>query len=152
MSQIGLDSNILLYLAGFWRVEGDKIKIVRTKEIVGKLRQSEDVFAPIQALGELFAVLRRNGKPAEFARTVVLEFSEGFGTANSSATTLAAALDLVVEHQLQFWDALIATAAAEAGCSLLLSEDMQDGFVVRGLTIVNPLKDAPHEKLARLLA
>lgn len=152
MSQIALDSNILLYLAGFWKVEADKTKIVRAKEILGKLRKTEDIFAPIQALGELFAVLLRNGKPVEFVRTVVLEFSEGFGTANSSATTLAAAMDLVVVHQLQFWDALIVTAAVEAGCSFLLSEDMQDGFVVRGLTIVNPLADKPHEKLARLLA
>lgn len=152
MSLIALDSNILLYLAGFWKVEADKPKIARAKEVVGKLRQTEDIVAPVQALGELFAVLRRNGKPVDYARSIVLEFSQGFGSASSSPATLVAALDLVVDHQLQFWDALIVTAAAEAGCSLLLSEDMQDGFVVRGLTIVNPLNDNLHVKLARLLA
>ncbi|MDV3256212.1 MAG: hypothetical protein LOX97_00170, partial [Sphingomonas sp.] len=62
-----------------------------------------------------------------------------------------AAADLSVDHKLQFWDALIVSAAADAGCAMLLSEDMQHGFVTRGLTIVNPLTDAPHPKLAALM-
>lgn len=152
MIQIALDSNILIYLAGLWRVEADRPKIARAKNVIGRLRQSHDVYAPVQALGEMFSVLRRNRNSAEFCRDVVLELSHGLGTATSSSTTLVGAFDLVVEHKLQFWDALIVTAAAEAECTMLLSEDMQDGFVVRGLTIVNPLKDDPHPKLARLLA
>jgi predicted nucleic acid-binding protein len=51
----------------------------------------------------------------------------------------------------QFWDAMILSAAADAGCTLLLSEDMQNGFVARGVTVVNPLADAPHPRLAGLL-
>ncbi len=35
---------------------------------------------------------------------------------------------------------------------MLLSEDMHHGFVYRNTTIVNPLLDRPHPKLARLLA
>ncbi|MET0251577.1 MAG: PIN domain-containing protein, partial [Novosphingobium sp.] len=108
--------------------------------------------APVQALGETFVVLRRSGIPASEARAVVIELAQGLATAGSSESTLNAALDLVAEHKLQFWDAMIVSAAAETGCSLLLSEDMQDGFVVRGLTIANPLTDRPHQKLARLLA
>jgi len=46
---------------------------------------------------------------------------------------------------------LIVTAAAEAGCTMLLSEDMQDGFVTRGLTVANPLRDTLHSKLAGLI-
>jgi predicted nucleic acid-binding protein len=33
----------------------------------------------------------------------------------------------------------------------LLSEDMQHGFVARGLTIVNPLDAAVHPKLRQLM-
>ena len=32
----------------------------------------------------------------------------------------------------------ILTAAVEMGCSVLLSEDLQDGHTVRGVTIRNP--------------
>jgi len=41
--------------------------------------------------------------------------------------------------------------ALDICCGLLLSEDMQDGFVHRGATVVNPLLDTPHPKLAVLL-
>ena len=54
------------------------------------------------------------------------------GSASDAATTLAA------DHGLTIWDAMILTVADEAGCRLLLSEDMQHGFTWRGVTIVNP--------------
>jgi predicted nucleic acid-binding protein len=47
---------------------------------------------------------------------------------------------------------MIVSAAADAGCALLLSEDMQHGFVARGLTVVNPLAETVHPKLAALVA
>jgi predicted nucleic acid-binding protein len=43
------------------------------------------------------------------------------------------------------------TAAVDAGCALLISEDMQDGFVTRGLTIVDPFASTLHPKLAAML-
>jgi predicted nucleic acid-binding protein len=39
-----------------------------------------------------------------------------------------------------FWDSLIVSAALDAGCSTLYSEDMQHGQVIDGrLTLLNPL-------------
>jgi predicted nucleic acid-binding protein len=37
-----------------------------------------------------------------------------------------------------FYDALILTAAIESGCRTLLTEDLQDGRIVQGITIRNP--------------
>ena len=42
------------------------------------------------------------------------------------------------ETGYSFYDTLILTAAIEMGCSSLLSEDLQGGRVVRGVTIRNP--------------
>ena len=42
-------------------------------------------------------------------------------------------------------------AAAEAGCRLLLSEDLQDGFTWSGVTVVNPFAEKKHELLAGIL-
>ena len=42
-------------------------------------------------------------------------------------------------------------AAAEAGCRLLLSEDMHDGFTGRGVTITNPFASSRHPLLAATL-
>ncbi len=52
---------------------------------------------------------------------------------------LDGALELAVQHRFQIYDAVILTAAAEAECEMLYSEDMQHGFVWRGVKIVNPL-------------
>lgn len=65
--------------------------------------------------------------------------------------TLDTAAILCGRHQFVIWDALVVAAAVEAGCRLLLSEDMQNGFVWRGLTIANPFAVEPHPLLASLL-
>lgn len=65
---------------------------------------------------------------------------------NPLPVTLAmheAALEIAQRDRLSFYDALIVAAALEAGCSTLLTEDMQDGRVIDGrLTIQNPFAQA----------
>lgn len=152
MTRVALDSNILAYIAGVCRTPEDDAKISRTRALIEQLSRNASLIAPAQALGELFAVLRRGGATAEQARTILIEFADSLGGADSTNRLALAAADLVVNHHLQYWDALIVSAAAEAGCTLLLSEDMQHGFIVRGLTILNPLAEPAHPKLAALLA
>ena len=48
------------------------------------------------------------------------------------------ALDLSERLNLSFYDALIVAAAAAANCTVLYSEDMQDGQRIESLTIRNP--------------
>jgi len=43
------------------------------------------------------------------------------------------------------------SAAAEAGCSLLLSEDMHQGLTWNGVTIVNPFAQPGDARLEQLL-
>ena len=86
--------------------------------MIARLSTLVSLVAPAQTLGELFVVLRRSGASAAEAREILLEFSEAFGTAATEARTMAAATDLTIDHKLQFWDALIVTAAADAGCSI----------------------------------
>lgn len=152
MRRVALDTNILAYLAGVSRIPGDDAKIARTRVLVEQLSANCTLIAPIQTLGELFIVLRRAGATAEDARSVLIEFADSLGASSSTRGSMLAAADLVVDHRLQFWDALIVSAAVEAGCTLLLSEDMQHGFIVRGLTVINPLAAELHPKLGALVS
>ena len=48
------------------------------------------------------------------------------------------AIDTAAAHQLSYWDALIIEAAVADGCRRVLTEDMSDGAVIRGVEIVDP--------------
>lgn len=65
---------------------------------------------------------------------------------------MLAATDLALDHGLAIWDAVIFAAAAEVGCRLLLSEDLQDGFTWRGVSVVNPFAERRHPLLDAALA
>jgi predicted nucleic acid-binding protein len=47
-------------------------------------------------------------------------------------------LGLQAARGYSFYDSLIIAAALEAGCTRLLSEDLQHGQVIEGLRIENP--------------
>jgi predicted nucleic acid-binding protein len=58
-----------------------------------------------------------------------------------SADTHKAALVIAEKYGYGIYDALIASAAIEAGCKTLYSEDLQDGQIIhRQLTIRNPFR------------
>jgi predicted nucleic acid-binding protein len=46
-------------------------------------------------------------------------------------------------YRLSFWDALIVGAAKAAGCRYLLTEDLQTGQDLDGVTVVNPFLSHP---------
>ena len=48
-------------------------------------------------------------------------------------------MDISAFHQLSFWDSLIISTAEAARCETLLTEDMNDGQIIEGVRIVNPL-------------
>lgn len=150
--RVALDSNVLVYMSDIGKLESDAPKIERARSIVPLLLERFVVVIATQALGELFVVSRRAGVDAVDARRIVLALRETCSVIGTTERTFVAALDLAVNHRLQFWDSLILTASIEAGCDLFLSEDLQDGFVVRGMTVANPFASEVQPKLAALLA
>lgn len=149
--RVAFDSNILLYLSGLVKAPSDVTKIANSRALHTELAQCCDCVMPLQTAGEVYNVLVRSGVSRIEARSGVIDLQKLFETATAGCDSFAAALDLATEHKLQFWDALILNVAADAGCSLLLSEDMQDGFAWRGVTVVNPFAVKLHKRLARVL-
>jgi len=71
--------------------------------------------------------------------------------ADSSWVAFQSALYLAADHGLQIWDALILSVAADNRCRLLLSEDWQNGYIWRGVTVVNPFAVPRSPLLANIL-
>jgi predicted nucleic acid-binding protein len=146
--RLALDTNILAYAEG---VNGADMKRAAL-ELIERLPQ-DDVLLPVQALGELFNVLvRKAGRAPAKVRRAILAWTDAFPLIETSAEVMLAAADLAIDHQLGIWDSVILSAAAAAGCRLLLSEDMQEGFAWRGISVTNPFSTGKHPLLAGLLA
>ena len=63
---------------------------------------------------------------------------------------MVSAIDLATDHQIGIWDAVVLAAAAESDCRLVLSEDLKDGFIWRGVTVTNPFASSRHPLLTSL--
>jgi len=144
--RIVLDTNVLAYAAGVNGAARQRTAL----ELLGKLSESE-TFLPVQALGELFHVLVRKAKISpRLARTTIIRYRDTYPLIETSSSVFLSATDLAVDHKISIWDAVIFAAAAETGCRLLLSEDLQEGFKWGGVTVVNPFAAIVHPLLARL--
>jgi predicted nucleic acid-binding protein len=140
--RIALDTNILAYAEGI----GDAPRCAGAIRLIEQL-PTELVLLPAQILGELFRVLTGKAKrEAGLAREAIMTWADTFEVTDSSWSALQAAMDLTVDHGLQIRDALIMAVAAENHCRILLSEDLQSGFIWRGVTVVNPFT-APSSPL-----
>ena len=145
--RVGVDTNILAYAEG---MNGGAMKQTAL-ELVHKLPEGAALL-PVQTLCELYHLLvRKAGRTRAKARTAILSWRDAFPVIDTSDEVMLAAADLATDHQLSIWDAVILSATAEAGCRLLLSEDLQQGFTWRGVTVVNPFLSPSHPLLETLL-
>jgi predicted nucleic acid-binding protein len=145
--RVALDTNILAYAEGV----GDTAHCTGAIRLIEKL-PAEWVVLPVQTLGELFRVLIGKAKrEAGLARQAIMAWADCFEVADSSWTAFQAAMDLAVDHRMQIWDALIMSVAAENRCRMLISQDLQNGFTWRGLTVVDPFSKPSPSLLDHLL-
>jgi predicted nucleic acid-binding protein len=145
--RLALDTNILVYASGL----NDQDRLIQSTKVLKALNR-HDVVIPAQAMGEFFnALTRKFRRPAMDARDLVTAWQERYDVAIADVSVFSKAFDLAAVHNLQFWDALILATAASAGCRILLSEDMAEGFVYRGCTVINPFATLPHPLLKDVL-
>jgi predicted nucleic acid-binding protein len=145
--RIALDTNVLAYAEGINGVERRDAALALIRRV-----PQEAAIVPVQVLGELFNVLvRKGGKSRSDARDALLSWRDTFPVVETSPEVMLAAADLATDHQLGIWDAVILSGASQAGCRLLLSEDLQEGFTWSGVTVVNPFASPQHALLHALL-
>lgn len=147
--RVALDTNVLVYAEGF----GDDVRCKLAADLIARLKPTDAIVA-VQVLGELSRVLTsKMKKSGSEVRDLLLSWSDGVVVADTTWTAFQSAMDLSVDHQISMWDALILAVAAENKCRLLLSEDFQNGFTWRGVTVVNPFetKAKPYKLLASAL-
>jgi predicted nucleic acid-binding protein len=61
---------------------------------------------------------------------------------------LAWAWEIEDWYSISWWDALIVAAARELSCTMLLTEDLQNGQVYGGVRVISPFANEPQDLLS----
>lgn len=131
-----VDTNVLVY--AYDADAGSKHE--QAQSLLVELWESESGVVSTQVLQEFYVtVTRKLRKPLvkRRAREVVATY-ESWPVHRPGIDDIVAAAELEERHRLAFWDALIVVAAQRSGAERLLSEDLQDGRRIAGVSIANP--------------
>ena len=126
------DTNVLIYAFA-----ADDPRSLRAEELL-----AEGGVISVQVLNEFANVTRRKlrWQWAQIESALVV-IDDLLGPARPLTIAIhRRAVVLARDHRLSFYDALIVSAAQDAACQVLCSEDLQHGQTFEGLTIENPFR------------
>src|SRR5277367_916970 len=115
------DTNVLIYADD----QADPAKQRKALDLVAEHRRSRTGVVSMQVLQEYFVTVTRKLRVDPGIARRKVELLAEFDVAAPEVGDILAAIDLHRLHGLSFWDALILRSAKQAGCRVLLSEDMQ---------------------------
>jgi predicted nucleic acid-binding protein len=130
-----VDTNVLLYALSTASEEQDKAK--RANQIL----EAGDLAISVQVLQEFYVQATRTGKADALRHEQAVGLVESFLRFHvevTSVSLLLAAMATKERFQISYWDAAIIEAARAAGCTKLLSEDLEHGRDYDGLRVENP--------------
>jgi predicted nucleic acid-binding protein len=133
-----VDSNILIYAHD--RDAGSRRD--RARSICEQLWQERSGCLSVQVLQEFYVTVTRKLR-TPVARAQARELVRAYGSwvvSPTTAETVLRATELSEATEIAFWDALIVAAAEQSGAETLYSEDLNDGQVIAGVRVVNPLR------------
>ncbi len=132
-----LDTNVFVYAFDADATQ----KAAKADQLIRKALASQAGVISYQVIQEFFNVaLRRFARPmsgsdAEYYLGTVFR---PLLAVHSSIGLFSEALRIQKERRLSWYDSLIASAAIQARCDVLYTEDLQHGQSFGGLRIVNP--------------
>jgi predicted nucleic acid-binding protein len=133
--KIFVDTNILVYAHD--TESRDKHAVAR--DVLRELwHEGAGIISP-QVLQEFYVTVTRKiaiPLPKQDARLVVDTYAPWCTLVSSTEILLAFRIE--EQASLSFWDSLIVASASSAGATKLLSEDLNAGQTIAGVTIENP--------------
>ncbi|MFM6088122.1 MAG: PIN domain-containing protein [Dolichospermum sp.] len=127
-----LDSNIWIYAL-------NQSQDIRKHQIANHLATQTGLYLSTQVINEVSVNLIKKGN---FSENQIQNLIQGFYQIHHiielDLNMLLTASTLRTKYLFSFWDSLIIASALSVNVNQLYSEDMQHGFTVEGLQIINP--------------
>lgn len=137
MSTDFLDTNVFVYLFD----EVDDRKRATAERMVADALASGTGVVSYQVVQEALNVLTRKlGASPSDARRFLDGVLAPLWRLGPSPDLYVRALEVRERYGFSFYDALVVAAALEAGCTRLLSEDLQHGQRIGDLIVVDPFR------------
>lgn len=130
-----VDTNILLYADDL----RDPAKRERARGWLLRLWETRRGRLSTQVLNEYYVNTRKLGLSQGDARAKVRRF-QLWQPWQTDHQTVETAWGVEARFGLNYWDALIVAAAAQSGCTHLLTEDMQHGQQIDAVSLINPFE------------
>lgn len=135
MSKIFIDTNILVYSLD----QFDPVKQKKCRSLLETLVDDFQGVISTQVLQEFYVTAVKKLGADPLLIKDILHAYERFEMVIITPDTIGEAIDCSIINRVSFWDALIIVAAESAQCEKLWSEDLNDGQIIRGVRIENPL-------------
>ncbi len=132
-----IDTNIFVYSFDL----EDTIKREKAREIVKSALIDGRGFISIQVIQEFYNVATRKFKTPMNVLAAKEYLEKVFRQLNvyyPGFEFISTGLDISATTKYSFYDSLIISAAINSNCAVLVTEDMQHGQKIQGLTIENP--------------
>ena len=129
-----IDSNVWLY-AFIETQDVDKCNIA--KSLIQDKNSS--IIISTQIINEVCVNLVKKAHCSEESiRELIKSFYRKYEVVEIDKEVLLKASEIRERHSFSFWDSLVVSSALCGDAEILYSEDMQDGFTLEEITIVNP--------------
>jgi predicted nucleic acid-binding protein len=133
-----VDTNILLYAYD----DSAGTKRDQARALLEELWESREGCLSVQVLQEFFVnATRKIAKPlsAETAKEIVADMAH-WHVHVPAADDVLGAIGIHQRAGISFWDSMIVRSAAEMGCNVLYSEDLNTGQDYSGVRVENPFQ------------
>jgi len=134
--KVFIDTNIMIY--AYDATAGRKHTVAC--DLLTSLWESGLGVISTQVLQEFFVnVVQKIERPIDkkLAREIVRDFLKWNLVINDGESILEA-IDICDRYGYSFWDAMIVEAAVKGGATVLMTEDLQHGQIIRDVRIHNP--------------
>ena len=131
-AEVFFDTNVLIYV--------DDFAYPAKQAVARRLLEAHTPVLSAQVLSECFNACLVKLKLDKAVAQQSVDRWRAFRVVPITGRLVTAAIETSIRHQVNYWDALIVEAAASAGCSTLLTEDLNDGQVISGVRVTNPFR------------
>jgi predicted nucleic acid-binding protein len=145
-AHVFVDTNVFVYARQAREVEKQPV----AAQWIDRLWREQTGRTSMQVLSECYVTLLRRLEPAP-PRGIAWDYVRSllaWSPQPIDESVLRQAFEIEERYRLSWWDCLIVGSAQLQDCSVLLTEDLQDGAAFGGVTVRNPFALGASDDLA----